>query len=140
MAFSSYLTNIYISPEPGEQLEIRTAQGNFISTDIWADPQTKNIYFKTKDGRTYNFTIYDVDTITYIASEDSILQIPIQLEDGSVSHVITTTGPSTIDIFHLQPIYRTSTTYNRNNIPTTARARVWLKLAHNTQQLHIVHC
>lgn len=99
-----------------------------MATDIWSDPTTREIYFETVDSKIHNLTIYDVDAIIYIASEEPIIQTPIQLADGSPSLYVTTTGPSTIDIYNLRQNYRSNITYDRSNLTVASRTRVWLKL------------
>ncbi len=140
MAFTFGASRTLVSPEPGDIFEICTSRGTFTAIDIWADPTTKEVHVQTTDNKTYNLSIYEVNSIIHIESYDPIFYTPIQLEDGTTSSYISTSGPSTIDIYNFHPepggvisyagvvpIYRS--VFFNNNIKkyNPDRPRIWLQ-------------
>ncbi|WP_323159792.1 hypothetical protein [Pseudomonas fluorescens] len=140
MAFISRASKIFVSPDPGDILEIRTSQGTFTAIDIWADPTTKEVHIETLDKKIYNLSIYEINSIVHIESYAPIFLTPIQLEDGSISSYISTSGESTINIYNFHqdpggdisyagvvPIYRSAFISSKTRTYNAERARVWLQ-------------
>lgn len=103
MAFTSRAVTTYMSPDPGDIIEIKTTKGAFTANDIWADPTTNEIHIETTDAKTYNLTLYEINQIIYIQSPEPIVNIPMQMADGSMSSYISTSALSTIEIHTFNP-------------------------------------